>query len=90
MSEVTLLPIKPGTMTDADKTILREAGVIVVEHENPSELKLLRPGIEIESSTILVCAMKALAKSGQITDTGVLQRETFTKLLGEALSASTR
>jgi hypothetical protein len=36
-----LLPVKPGSISDADKALLREAGVVVFEHPAPAEVNLL-------------------------------------------------
>lgn len=86
MSEVTILPVKPGTLTKADKAELKKAGVIVVEHESPGELRLITPTATVSSGDLLYCAMKALR-----TNTGVSaqsQRETFAVLLANLVEAS--
>lgn len=83
--EPTLLPVKPGTLTKQDKATIRKAGVIVVEHENPTELRLIKPSAEIGSSDLLRCAMQALAADRGYGATGAAQRETFAKLVAEFL-----
>lgn len=85
MDEVTLLPVKPGSLTIEDKTILREVGVIVIEHENPHEIRLLRPSAEVAASDLLMCAMKALATSDADYNKGTLQRASFTKFLADTM-----
>ena len=85
VNEVTLLPVTPGSLTSEDKAILREAGVIVVEHENPSELRLLRPCAELSASDMLMAAMKALVTSDTDYSRGTLQRQSFTKFLADAM-----
>ena len=60
MSEPLLLPVKPDTLNAKDKAALRNAGVIVIEHDNPSELRLLRPTAELDSCDLLRCAMQGL------------------------------
>jgi ATP phosphoribosyltransferase regulatory subunit HisZ len=62
--EIALLPIKPGTMSAKDKATLREAGVVVVEHEKPETLRLLTPTAEIGTMDMLRAAMFALVDSG--------------------------
>lgn len=81
--EPTLLPVKPGTLSPEDKNALRNAGIIVIEHENPAELKLMKPTAEIDGSEILRCAMKALISyTGGIADG---QRVEFTNQLAKAI-----
>ncbi len=60
MNEPCLLPVKPGSLSESDKAALREAGIVVIEHESPSELRLLRPTYELDSSALFLAAMKAL------------------------------
>lgn len=83
--EPLLLPVKPGSISDSNKEALCQAGVIVVEHENPSELRLLRPSSEVDSSAMLRCAMAALLSEAGTS--ACSQRERFTVLLGELISA---
>lgn len=83
MSEPMLLPVKPGTLNAKDKKALSAAGIIVIEHDHPEEIRLLRPGAELESSDLLRCAMAGLMdRSGSY---GVSQRETFAKAVYAAL-----
>ena len=63
MDDLTILPVKPGTLSDADKAALREGGVITIEHERPEELRLLRPTADLAPGEMLSCAMHALAGS---------------------------
>lgn len=55
-----ILPVTPGSLSDADRESLRAVGVIVIEHNSPSKLRLLRPTSDIEHGDMLSCAMKAL------------------------------
>lgn len=84
MKEPIILPVKPGTLTVKDKAELRKAGVIVIEHDNPAELRLLRPLAELDSSDMLLCAMKALTSDKTMTSQA---RETFAVLVCQALAA---
>lgn len=56
----TILPVKPGTISEPDKTALREAGIIVIEVESPAEIRLLRAESEISASGFLHAALKGL------------------------------
>ena len=85
MNEPCILPVKPGSLNAKDKAALRKAGVIVVEHESPEEIRFLRPTADIDSSDMLLCAMRALnVKTGV---DGSDQREAFAKLVLTALEA---
>lgn len=79
--EPAILPVKPGTLSAEDKAALREIGVVVIEHENPSELRILNTLSEIPASDMLRCALKALATSDNDYNRGTLQRSNFTKLM---------
>lgn len=76
MNEPTLLPVKPGSLSAEDKAMLREAGVIVIEHESPETLRLLRPWADVDSSQMLMCAMNALCDENVGSQAA---RSTFTK-----------
>lgn len=81
--EPLLLPVKPGSLNTKDKAELRKTGVLVIEHDNPAELRLLKPHAELDANDMLRCAMKALC-----SNTGVSaqqQRECFTNLLAAAI-----
>lgn len=62
--EIALLPVKAGTISAEDKAALREAGVVVVEHEAPETLRLLTPTAELGTSDLLASAMFALVDGG--------------------------
>lgn len=85
MSEPLLLPVKPDTLNAKDKAALRNAGVIVIEHDNPSELRLLRPSAELDSSDLLRCAMQGLMNKDGMYGAG--QREAFAKAVHAAVMA---
>lgn len=83
MNDLTILPIRPGTISAADKRALSKAGVIVIEHDNPSEVRLLRPIAELDSNDLLRCAMGALmVDSGQY---GINNRQAFATLVHKLL-----
>lgn len=83
MEQISILPVKPGTLNDDSKAALREVGVVVIEHENPTELRMLSPMTEVPASDMLRCAMKALVVGDNDYNKGILQRATFTKLMAE-------
>lgn len=84
MIDPTILPVKPGSLNKRDKSALRKAGVIVIEHDDPSSIRLLRPAVEIDSSDLLRCAMRALVSD---SSWGRNQRETFAKLVAESVNS---
>lgn len=62
--EPMILPVRPGTLDAYDKGELRKIGVVVIEHENPEELRLLKPMMEVSGSALLAAALKALMIPG--------------------------
>lgn len=56
----TIMPVKPGTISDADKAALKEIGVLVIEHEDPDSIRLITPMNETDSGAMLRMAVKAL------------------------------
>lgn len=78
MESISILPAKPGSISEDSKAKLREFGVVVVEHENPSELRLLSPNTEVPAGVIMACAMEAMC--GPSGDQAV--RSAFTRALG--------
>jgi hypothetical protein len=60
MSEPTLLVTKLGQLDDADRAMLREAGIIVLEVQRPEEVRFIRPHAELGTSDLLRAAMVAI------------------------------
>jgi hypothetical protein len=58
-----ILFVKPKAISQRDKKLLRDAGVIVVEIDNPSDVKFTRAGTEISGSAMLLAAAKAIPQS---------------------------
>lgn len=82
-----ILAVRPNSISESDKCALRQEGVIVIEHENPKELRFIRPDREVDGSDMFVCAMRALDSSiGQGADS---QRIAFTKLLARLVIRET-
>lgn len=88
MREPTILPVTLGAISKSDRAILHKAGVIVIECDNPREIRLIRAHAEIDSSTLLTCALKALMhhESGYGGSSGAQQREAFTRLVSTAIA----
>ena len=83
MTEPMLLPVRPGTLSRADKRALRAAGITVIEHDAPSELRLIRPSADLDGGALLACALRALTEG----DSAFSQRALFTKLVAQAFHA---
>lgn len=79
-----LIVTKPGTLKAADKSALRKAGIVCVEAENPSDVRMIDVDfVEISASGMLLAAMRAIVKD-RYTD-NVAQK--FPALLLAALEA---
>jgi hypothetical protein len=48
-----LLPVRPGTINDTDKAVLREAGILVFEHPDPAEVNVLGDDCDCDCGTLL-------------------------------------
>lgn len=69
MSEPIIFVIKPGAMKDHQKAKLTKAGVIVVEAENPDDVKAMRvsrvvPTDTLPSDDLLLAFATAMINSG--------------------------
>lgn len=83
MKELSFMPVRPGTISESDKISLREAGVIVIEHEDPASIRIIRPGADIEAGEMLCAAMKAL--KSQKGTTADKQREIFSLAVADII-----
>lgn len=81
MSQIALLPVKPGSLKSSDKAKLSKAGIIVIEHDNPSELRLIAPGHEIDAGELLLAAMRGVMRDHSAK---AAFAENFTKFLESA------
>lgn len=80
-----ILPIKPNSLSKADKAALQKAGVIVIEHENPESIRLLKPNSELSASDLLIAAMRGvMANDGRAR---LVFAENCLKFLEEARKA---
>lgn len=61
MAELLLTP--PGAIDPADRELLREAGVVVVETDDPTACRFLRASEVVSSSDMLWAAMDALRQN---------------------------
>jgi hypothetical protein len=83
MNDPAIMPVKIGTLSAEDKAALREAGVIVIEHENPESIRLVRAIAEVSASDMLKCAMQALIFNDSMGASS--QRERFAYLLAKVI-----
>lgn len=64
MSAPTILAVKPGSISKADRRRLMKAGVVVIEHERPEEVRPVQLVTALPSSSAMLrCAIEALAAS---------------------------
>jgi hypothetical protein len=72
-----ILVVKPKSLTAADKKLLREAGVVVVEAADPSQVRLIQPeGTALAGDELFYAAIKGIHLGG---DSGT--RRIFTETL---------
>jgi len=60
MSDPAILFVKPKAISAKDKKALQGAGVIVVEIDEPGSARFVRATAEINASTLLKAAAKAM------------------------------
>ena len=72
---ISILPVRPGTLSADDKAALRESGVVVIEHENPAELQMLVPvSSDLPRGPVLDAALTSLALYATTTSGGTVDR----------------
>lgn len=81
MSEPTILFVKPQAISPEDKSGLKEAGVLVIEIDDPANAKFVRAGTEIAAGEMMVLAAKAIGYSEIAT-------KEFGTLMAKAIAAS--
>lgn len=58
-----ILVTKPGVLNQRDKALLRKNGVVVVEAESPSDVKLVSPDRgEISAGGMLLACLRAISE----------------------------
>lgn len=85
MSEPLIMPIRHGSLSPHDKKKLSDAGVIVIEHDHPDSLKILRPSSVLSSDDMTLAALKALTGKNSLTNEA---RSEFAFLIARAFEAS--
>lgn len=61
--EPTIMFVKPGAVSADDRATLLEAGIIVVQIDDPQAVKLVRAGVEVEAGALLNAAARAIKES---------------------------
>lgn len=87
--EPVIMPVLPGSLNKTDRERLRRAGIIVIEHPDPTSVRMIRAGLpDIDAGDMLRCAMKALiTQTSENSKTAALQREEFCKLVAATVQA---
>jgi hypothetical protein len=76
MSEILIT--KPGALNQRDRALLRKSGVVCIEADSPTDVKLIAAsGAEVSAGNMLFAALKALNTNGYTSDA----REAFLKAL---------
>ena len=67
MSEPSILVVHPKSIAPKDKRALKDAGIIVIEADDPASVRFLKPNAELDGSELLLCAMRAIASQSIYT-----------------------
>ena len=62
-----LIVIKPNGISPEDKALLKESGVIVIEHENPSEVRVINQTEGFEGNDLFNALIDAVKTSSSGT-----------------------
>lgn len=81
MTEPTILFVKPEAISAEDKATLKEAGVIVIEIDDPADAKFVRAAVEVGGTEMLAIAATAIKHSDAAT-------KRFGELMCKVLSAT--
>ena len=77
-----ILVTKPDTLNQRDKAALRRAGVVVIEADNPSDVKLIQAnGAELSGGDMLYAAISAIAKDQYTGNVA----QTFPKIMAQMM-----
>lgn len=68
MSDPVILFVKPKAISPRDKKMLSNAGIFVVEIEDPQSVKLTRASAELTGTEMLGIAAKAIGQSTSAMD----------------------
>lgn len=63
MSDPAILFVKPKAISQSDKKMLQQAGILIVEIDNPADAKFIRANSELSSTEMLAAAAKAMTES---------------------------
>ena len=63
-----LLFVKPNAISVANKKALKRAGVLVIETDQPNEIKFVRAGMQVTGFELLAKAIKAMRHSSIATN----------------------
>ncbi len=85
MTDPAILFVKPNAVSARDKKSLQAAGVLIVEIEDPNDVKFVRPQAEIPSGEMLRMACDVIARQSNPT-----VRENFAKMICSAIMANGR
>lgn len=80
-TDPAILFVKPKAISTEDKKLLATAGVVVIEIDQPTEVKFIRAGTEMSASQMLRIAAEAIGNSE-------VSIKVFGKLMADALTTA--
>lgn len=79
---------KPGAIGAEDRTALRDAGVVVIELDDPAEFRLVRAQPELNAGDILKAALQALSPDADDAyHPATTNRSIFLRALAKAVTS---
>lgn len=79
--EISILVVKPGSLSQEDRELLRQASVVVIENAAPETVRFMRPSCSLSSDDLLYAAMKGVL---QHTSSKLIFSDVLGKLILDA------
>lgn len=78
MNKKQIIVVEPNSLSTEDKEKLENAGMLVIEHEKPENVRIIEPLTDVQGNHLLMAAMSALKDEYD-------PKKAFTKTLAERL-----
>lgn len=76
-----IIIIKPKSLSAHDKRILLKEGLIVIEHENPNEIKTLNHLSPIDDNEVLIASVQSILNNNYSDNAKKLFGENLLRLI---------
>lgn len=67
-----IIVVKPNSLDEANKKLLTDAGIVLIEHENPNEVRVITQVEGLEGDDVFNCAIDAIRGTNNTDLTKIL------------------